>query len=413
LIERMQVAVSRAHEAGVAVTECYSAVCSGVSQLPDLTLFVIAGDSYDPEIAARVAMEKSRTACGIHAAGALSHYGIVEHGITCAALWTSEPILGPLLLNEEEAIGRVGDKSTADELAAVDAGRRVGKLLSNNGGTEAPVGLGLALYAFDERIGFFGGMYDAVGPLMPLLGGRTVDRDAGDGFLFGEGKWIRRGILTLGLQSDKRAEVCLRHGWRPVGRPVLVTQSWPEPLNLDGYPAWDTYAHLPEREHKRSSAGCQPGDMALDDFALQCPLGVPVASDRYLTYDVRFAMEEGESVCWSRVPEGSLVRIMSVSAGSLQNATAESVRSVCEREPTGIAGLIGVSCITRRFVYGQTYEPEQEAVKSCLSDNVPYLVIPAFGELGPIGTGPLVACNKTVVVGGLPWNGKQKDRNVQ
>ncbi|MDP9389504.1 MAG: hypothetical protein M3Q48_16705, partial [Actinomycetota bacterium] len=91
------------------------------------------------------------------------------------------------------------------------------------------------------------GAYQMVGAEVPLVGGC-----AGDGlrmkgtFQLHDGEVLDRAVVAAAIASDAPFGIGVRHGWRRVGRPMLVTAAAGNRVDLlDDEPALDVYLHRP------------------------------------------------------------------------------------------------------------------------------------------------------------------------
>ena len=143
----------------------------------------------------------------------------------------------------------------------------------------------------------------------------------------------------------------VRHGWRPVGEPMLVTGSAGNRVyTLDDRPALDVYL-------ERLDAGEPEGldEEGLTRLALTHPLGVsrPAGEEQ-----VRFIgggdFEDRSLACIAAVPQGALVWIMEGDAGSVLDATDGACRdSLAALDGRPPLGLLAFDCIARRGVLGE------------------------------------------------------------
>src|SRR5919108_1387227 len=115
------------------------------------------------------------------------------------------------------------------------------------------------------------GAYGVVGAGIPLVGGCAGDDlKMSTTFQFHGGELLRDTVVAAAIASDAPLGIGVRHGWRRVGEPMLVTASADNRVfTLDDRPALDVYLeHLGAEE---SAGGDQEG---LARFALTHPLGL-------------------------------------------------------------------------------------------------------------------------------------------
>jgi hypothetical protein len=195
------------------------------------------------------------------------------------------------------------------------------------------------------------GAYGVLGAGVPLVGGCAGDdlKMTRTFQLHGD-RVLTDSVVSAGIASDAPVGIGVRHGWRRVGEPMLVTASAGNRVyTLDDRPALDAYLeHLGVDEPDVSD---QEG---LARLALTHPLGLsrPNGEDQ-----VRFIgggdFAERSLSCIAEVPQGALVWIMEGDARSVLEAThaagGDALAALDGRPPLG---MIAFDCIARRGVLG-------------------------------------------------------------
>ena len=195
------------------------------------------------------------------------------------------------------------------------------------------------------------GAYGMLGAGVPLVGGCAGDdlRMTRTFQLYGDDV-LTDSVVAAGIASDAPLGIGVRHGWRRVGEPMLVTRSGGNRVyTLDDRPALDVYLeHLGVAEPGRLS------EEGLTRLALTHPLGL----SRYGGEEqVRFIggadFAERSLSCIAEVPQAALVWIMEGDAESVLSATDaacdDSLAALEGREPLG---MLAFDCIARRGVLG-------------------------------------------------------------
>jgi hypothetical protein len=200
------------------------------------------------------------------------------------------------------------------------------------------------------------GAYGVVGAAVPLVGGCAGDdlRMARTQQLF-DGAVLDDAVVAAAISSDAPIGIGVRHGWRRVGAPMLVTASTGNRvLTLDDQPALDVYL---DRLDAPAEARTDPA--AFTRFAMTHPLGLSRRSGE----EVRFVAEAGfgdRSIgCIAEVPQGGLAWMMEGDAESVLDATdaacGDALGALDGNPPIG---LIAFDCIARRGVLGAGVEEE-------------------------------------------------------
>ena len=195
------------------------------------------------------------------------------------------------------------------------------------------------------------GAYGVLGAGVPLVGGC-----AGDDLqmirtfqLYGD-RVLSDSVLGAGIASDAPIGIGVRHGWRPVGEPMLVTRSGGNRVyTLDDRPALDVYLERLDPAHDSLD------EEGLTSIALTHPLGLSRPSGEE---QVRFIgggdFEVRSLTCIAEVPQGALVWIMEGDARSVLDATDEACQdSLAALEGHSPLGMLAFDCIARRSVLGE------------------------------------------------------------
>jgi hypothetical protein len=195
------------------------------------------------------------------------------------------------------------------------------------------------------------GAYAEVGAAVPLVGGCAGDdlNMKATHQLFGE-RVLEDAVVAAAIGSDHPIGIGVRHGWRKVGEPMLVTESDANHVHeLDGRPALDVYL-----ERLRAPSAAISDNAAFTRFALRHPLGL----DRRSGEEVRFVrgadLVRRSLDCIADVPQGALTWIMEGDERSVLDATDSACREALaglDSEPP--LGMLAFDCIARRGVLGE------------------------------------------------------------
>lgn len=195
------------------------------------------------------------------------------------------------------------------------------------------------------------GAYATVGASVPLVGGC-----AGDDLnmkrttqLFGKAA-LEGAVVAAALTSDRPFGIGVKHGWRRVGTPMVVTESRGNIVHsLDDRPALDVYL---ERLDAPDEARKDPA--AFTRFALTHPLGLrQPGTEEQVRFVGEADFDTGSLICIAEVPQGGMVWLMEGDDDSVLDATDAACRDALEPlagEPP--AAMIAFDCIARRGVLG-------------------------------------------------------------
>ena len=195
------------------------------------------------------------------------------------------------------------------------------------------------------------GAYSVLGAAIPLVGGC-----AGDGlkmratYQFCDDRVLTDSVVGAALGSPAMLGIGVRHGWRKVGEPMVVTRSAGNVVySLGDEPALDVYL---DRLDAPPAARSDPE--AFTAFALTHPLGI---ERRRGEEHVRFVAEADFDAralgCIAEVPQGGMAWFMDGDAESVLEATDAACHdALLPLEGRPPIGLIAFDCIARRGVLG-------------------------------------------------------------
>ncbi len=194
------------------------------------------------------------------------------------------------------------------------------------------------------------GAYGVVGASIPLVGGCAGDDLKMEAtFQLHGGDVLSDAVVGAAITSDAPMGIGVRHGWRKVGEPMLVTGSEANRVyTLDDQPALDVYL-------RRLDAPPQVHDdpAAFTRFAITHPLGISRRSGEEVRFVGEANFEDRSLGCIAEVPQGGLTWFMEGDANSVLDATSdacsEALAVLGDSPPLGI---VAFDCIARRGVLG-------------------------------------------------------------
>jgi hypothetical protein len=154
------------------------------------------------------------------------------------------------------------------------------------------------------------GAYSVAGAGVPLVGGVGGHpvKSGRSALIYGR-TVLTDAVIGVAIGSDAPIGVGVRHGWRPVGDPMLITGATPDRvLEIDGRPAADVY--------RERVGGRQPYEVTL-----MKPLGM---QRRVGEAHVRFVGDDDRLPAGSlgaAIPGGSMVWLMQATADDVRAAT--------------------------------------------------------------------------------------------
>jgi hypothetical protein len=224
------------------------------------------------------------------------------------------------------------------------------------------------------------GAHSVVGAGVPLVGGCAGDDlKMTRTFQFAGEQVLSDAVVAAAVGSDAPLGIGVRHGWRRVGEPVLVTRSEGNRVfELDEQPALDVYL---ERLAPPEAARADPA--AFTRFALTHPLGI---GRRTGEDQVRFIggadFEDRSLSCIAEVPQAALAWFMEGDEESViaatEGACEDALAPLDGRAPLG---LLAFDCIARRGVLGEEGIREEIERLGTASGGAPVAGFYTYGEI--------------------------------
>jgi hypothetical protein len=195
------------------------------------------------------------------------------------------------------------------------------------------------------------GAYSQVGAGVPLVGGCAGDDlKMTTTYQLHGNEVLEESVVAAAIGSDAPLGIGVRHGWRRVGEPMLITGSANNRVfTIDELPALDVYL-----DRLDAPAEVRTDARAFTRFAQTHPLGLAARSGEEQVRFVGDADLEDRSIgCIAEVPQGGLAWLMEGDDASVLGATdAACADALAPLEGQPPLGLIAFDCIARRGVLG-------------------------------------------------------------
>jgi hypothetical protein len=259
-----------------------------------------------------------------------------------------------------------------------EAGARVARSLTDRADLPHKVVLLLSDGLAGDQQEVVRGAHGVLGAAVPLVGGCAGDDlKMSRTFQLYNDRVLSDSVVAAGIASNAPLGIGVRHGWRRVGEPMLVTSSTGNRVySLDEQPALDAYLmHLGVSE---------PADQeGLARLALTHPLGL----SRLNGEDTARLIGGGDFAerslsCIAEVPQGALVWVMEGHAQSVLEATdaacADSLAALGGRPPLG---MIAFDCVARRAVLGEWGIRSEISRLAVMASGAPVAGFYTYGEI--------------------------------
>jgi len=224
------------------------------------------------------------------------------------------------------------------------------------------------------------GSYSVLGAGVPLVGGCAGDDLKMEStHQFHGDEVLQDAAVAAAIASDAPLGIGVRHGWRRVGEPVLVTKSeGTKVIELDDQPALDVYL---DRLNAPAEARTDPA--AFTEFALTHPLGLSRRGEEEHVRLVSDADFEGRAIISiAEMPQGAVAWFMEGDGGSVLEATdaacAAALDQLGESHPLGI---VAFDCVARRGVLGDPGIATEVERIAGRADGAPVAGFYSYGEI--------------------------------
>ncbi|WP_137814600.1 FIST signal transduction protein [Gandjariella thermophila] len=226
------------------------------------------------------------------------------------------------------------------------------------------------------------GCYAVLGASVPLFGGAAAEGFQRCGpYVLGGERVLSDAAVAVTIASEAPLSVAVRHGWRTVGDPMIVTGSgngWV--YTLDDQPALDVYLdRLGAPPEAYTDAG------AFIDFALPRPLGVQRRSGvEPRNLGNRVDIERRAISSGTAIDHGGLVWVMTGDEESILAATD----TACAEAVSGLGcepvGLFTFSCSALRPVLGEHGVRRENDRMAKWADGAPFAGFYTYGEIARV-----------------------------
>ncbi|MFT5387146.1 MAG: hypothetical protein ACI9F2_000070 [Lysobacterales bacterium] len=231
---------------------------------------------------------------------------------------------------------------------------------------------------------FIKGVQNIFGNIFPVVGaGTSDDFHFNNTFQFYQNKVLRHAAVGLILGGQINVSIASRHGWRPLGKPRTITESYSNIIKkINDKPAVTLYEEYlgKESDDIRSKH--------LSKIALLYPLGLYIeGSQEYLLRNAVDILSDGSIVCQGDVPQGSTVHVM---IGNKESCAQAAFEAACEAKKDLLGKeaklIIVIESMARLKLLGRQAFKEIQEIKTVFGKDTPIIGFYANGEICPFQT---------------------------
>ncbi len=213
------------------------------------------------------------------------------------------------------------------------------------------------------------GIYRVTGPQVAITGGAASDEQKFvAAYVFHDGRVLEHGAVALWIASERPLAVVTRHGWRPIGVPMLVTRAEGTCLmELGGRPAALAY------EEQLGLHGGQLSPEAFWATSIRHPFGLLQPDGSTIIRVARAKTTDGRLQIQGCVPaDGSALQVMTGDADSLL-AVVPEVAATALAADLAPGVLLAFSCAARAAILKNRAEEEPRLLQAAAG------TVPTFG----------------------------------
>ncbi|MDB6006542.1 MAG: hypothetical protein JWR15_3529 [Prosthecobacter sp.] len=170
-------------------------------------------------------------------------------------------------------------------------------------------------------------------------------------------------VVALEILSKKPVGVGVRHGWRPVGVPLRVTEAkGSQIISLNATRASAIFA-----QHA-AATGQEFNPQEPIPFFLHNILGIETPQGFKLRVPLAINAD-GSVTCAAEIPEGAVVHLMSTDIESARTAAAEATRDALNNmQGSQPQVALFFDCVATRLRMGKAFDYELEALREVLGE---------------------------------------------
>ena len=307
-------------------------------------------------------------------------------GCSGASLLTSQHILkygvGIMLLSYADKVnfgcGAVRDIAVKGNRVAGEEFAR--QALKNLGSPQRDLALIFSDGLVENSSDLLRGIKDVVGLSFPIFGGSSADNlTFSKTFQYFNDELLTNGLIGAIFSGENFFGLGLRHGWKPLGRPHVITEVKGNIIKkIEGKPAVAIYENYFGKTRQEIQQN-------LIRMSIYYPLGLYVPGEtEYLLRNALRIDEEGGLVCQGDASEGNEVRLMmGTKEWALEAASQAAQEAKDALLDRAVKGAIVFQSISRNKLLGRLTEQELSRIKEVLGD-VPLLGICTYGEQAPL-----------------------------
>jgi len=322
--------------------------------------------------------------------------------ISSSGLCESGLLIMLLALSEETSLNVSCVKNITDSGVTKSGHELAEKLLLENKSIRRNLSIIFSSTFAHDGASLVGGLQEKLGISFPLVGASVSDSLIPQkSHLYFNQEVLTDAACGILLAGKLNFGLGIRHGWKPLGKPRMVTKSQGDRVEqIEGLPAVRMYEDYFAEDYLRLIKDVKK-------ISVFYPIGINVpGEEEYLLRNVSSIGEDGSLTFQGNVPEGAQVRLMIGTKESCLNAARLAAREVKSYMSDRQIDLVFVfASICRRVLLGRQAPEELAVIKEELGKEIPIIGIYTYGEEAPLKAasylGKTYFHNQTITILGI------------
>ncbi|MDD5004908.1 MAG: FIST N-terminal domain-containing protein [Candidatus Omnitrophica bacterium] len=307
---------------------------------------------------------------GCTGSGVITEAGVLKYGVAIMAITSTKIKFG---IGAVPQINKDHPRESGEQFAR--------SALKNLGAHTKGIGLIFSDGLIEKGSELLDGVKEILGRSFPIIGGSAADNlHFSKTYQYYNKDTLNNALIGTILSGEGIFGYGLKHGWRPLGRPHIVTQSSGNIIQkIEDGPAIEIYKDYFKKTLEEIKS-------LLIQISVLYPLGIYLSEEEeYLLRNVMHINPDGGIVCQGDVHEGSQVRIMlGTKETALEAAQQAALEAKNPFKHTPALGAIVFESVSRINLLGHRANEEINIVKNTLGENIPFIGVCTFGEQAPL-----------------------------
>ena len=302
--------------------------------------------------------------------GVITESGVYKYGVVVMAIYSKKIKFGIGSIRE---INKTNPRESGEKFARL--------ALKDLSATTRGIGLIFSDGLTEKGSDLLLGIKEVLGRSFPIIGGSAADNlQFKKTYQYFNREILNNALIGTILSGEGNFGYGLKHGWKPLGKTHIVTQSSGNVVKrIEDRPAVELYKSYFKKNLDEIRS-------LITQISVLYPLGIYLSEEEeYLLRNVIQIENNGDLVCQTDIPQGSQIRIMmGTKESALQAAKQAAWEAKNALKGTPLLGAIVFESVSRISLLGYRINEEINIIKNILGKNVPFIGVCTFGEQAPL-----------------------------